>query len=89
MRATFALAVLAALTACPGALPIDSGDSGAAGCCYYACDDGETSGWVVAASDSECRVLAEDNCAGGGLQVSDQLYDETCGTRCEDCDPGF
>ncbi|HJN76014.1 MAG TPA: hypothetical protein QGF58_18935 [Myxococcota bacterium] len=88
MRICLATTALLGLAACP-VPPLDSGDSGASGCCYYACDDGETSGWVVAASDNECRVLAEDNCAGGGLQVSDQLYDDSCGSRCDDCDPGF
>ena len=88
MRICLATTALLLLAACPVS-PLDSGDSGASGCCYYACDDGETSGWVVAAGDDECRVLAEDTCAGGGLQVSDQLYDDSCGSRCDDCDPGF
>lgn len=88
MRLCFAMTALIALVACPGAIPIDSGDSGASGCCYYECDDGETGGWVVASGDSECRVQAEDACAGGGLLVSDQSYDDSCGTRCDECDPG-
>ena len=75
-----ALGLGAGLTACFDDGGFDSGDSGASGCCFYACDD---------AGQSECSVLAEDACAGGGLQVSDWTYDGECDAQCDDCDPGF
>lgn len=77
------------LTACFEEGGLDTGDSGVEGCCYYACDDQVTSGWIVAGGQSECSVLAEDACAGGGLQVTDWAYDGECDGRCDDCDPGF
>ena len=90
MRTTFmALGLMVGLTACFEDGGYDTGDSGISGCCFYACDDGETSGWVLADGLSECSVLAEDACAGGGLQVSDWQYDGECDGRCDDCDPGL